>query len=239
MTGLRAVFSREIASFFRTPIGWVVIALHAALSGVVFAFLVLEPGDPASLRPFFGLAGWLLLFVAPAVSMRLVSDELRSGTIEPLLTAPISDWVVITGKYAAAVVFLMLMLAPTLVYVAVLEVFSEPDYGPIAAGYLGLMLSGALYLAAGIFFSALTASQTLAFLGTLFTMLLARLVTTDALASRAPGAVAGWLYAVSIDRRLADFSRGVIDTADAAFFLLAAGWFVTLAGIALQSRRWR
>lgn len=239
MTRLLAVFTRELAAYFRTPIGWVVIALYLALSGVVFSFLVLAPAEPASLRPFFGLSGWLLLFVAPAISMRLISEELRTGTIEPLLTAPVSDWVVIVGKYAAAVGFLLLMLAPTLIYPAILEWFSDPDYGPIAAGYLGLVLAGTLYLAAGTFFSALSASQTLAFLATLFTLLLVRLTTTDALASRAPETLAGWLYAVSIDRRLADFSRGVIDTGDVAFFLAASAWFLVLAVLALQSRRWR
>ena len=239
MTQLAAVMSRELASYFRTPIGWVVIALYLALSGVVFSFAVLRPGEPASLRSFFGLSGWLLIFVAPAISMRLFSEELRSGTIEPLLTAPISDWLVVLGKYAAAVGFLLLMLAPTLAYPAILESAGAPDYGPVIAGYTGLVLSGLLYLAAGLLFSTLSASQTLAFLGTLFTLILVRLVTLDDIASRAPAGVAEALFAVSIDRRLADFSRGVIDTGDAVFFLAASAWFVILATVALQSRRWR
>ena len=127
MTQLLAISSRELAAYFRTPVGWVVTALYLALSSVVFAVLVLAPAEPASLRPFFGLSGWLLMFVAPAISMRLISDEIRSGTIEPLMTAPVSDWLIILGKYAGAVAFLAIMLLPTLVYPATLEALSNPD----------------------------------------------------------------------------------------------------------------
>lgn len=239
MTQLLAIALRELSAYYRTPLGWVVTALFLTLSGVVFAFLVFAPGEPATLRAFFGLSGWLLLFIAPAISMRLIADELRSGTIEPLLTAPISDWLVVLGKYLGAALFLVLMLAPTLVYSATLEAFADPDYGPIAAGYLGLLLSGLLYLSAGTLFSTLTSSQTLAFLGTLLSLIMARLLTTDAIAQRAPAALGRNLYALSIDSRLGDFSRGVLDTGDIAFFLLTSAWLLVLAVLTLQSRRWR
>lgn len=239
MTQLGAIASRELLAYYRTPLGWVVTALYLALSGVVFGFLVLAPAEPASLRPFFGLSGWLLLFIAPAISMRLIADEYRAGTIEPLMTSPVSDWLIVAGKYVAAVAFLVLMLLPTAAFALTLEYFADPDYGPIASGYLGLLLAGIMYLAVGALFSALTSSQTLAFLGALFTLLLARIVTADAIAHRAPAAIGRALYAVSIDERLSDFSRGVIDTGDVSFFLLASVWLVILAVVALQSRRWR
>ncbi|RMH28987.1 MAG: hypothetical protein D6693_02665 [Planctomycetota bacterium] len=239
MTAALAIARREFAAYFRTPLGWVVIALYLALSGVVFALAVLAPAAPASMRPFFGLSGWVLLFVAPAVSMRLISDEIRSGTIEPLMTAPVSDWAVMAGKLAAALAFLVALLAPTGVYVAVLERVSDPDLGPVLAGYLGLALAGALYLSVGAFFSTLTGSQTLAYLGALFTLLLVRLATGEGVAGRAPDAVADALYAVSLDRRLGAFAAGVVDTADASFFVVASAWLYVLSVIALQSRRWR
>jgi len=239
MTQLLAIASRELAAYFRTPLGWVVTALYLTLSSVVFAFLVLVPAEPASLRPFFSLSGWLLMFIAPAISMRLISDEIRTGTIETLLTAPISDWLVILGKHLGAVAFLLVMLTPTLVYPLTLELFADPEYGPIASGYLGLVFSGCLYLAAGTLFSALSGSQTLAYLGTLFALLLVRLTTTDAIAQKAPALVSKWLYALSIDTHLAGFTAGVIDTGDLAFFLVTTAWLLTLAVVALQSRRWR
>ncbi len=239
MTQLLAISRRELAAYFRTPVGWVVIALYLALSSVVFAFLVLAPAEPASLRPFFGLSGWLLMFIAPAVSMRLISDEIRTGTIESLMTAPVSDWLIMIGKYGAAVAFLAIMLLPTLAYPATLEALANPDFGPVLAGYLGLALAGMLYLSIGALFSALTASQTLAFLGTLFTLLLVRLTTTEAIAQRAPEPLSSALFAISIDQRLSGFARGVISTGDVAFFACVSIWLVVLSVIALQSRRWR
>ena len=141
MTQFVAIATRELSSYFRTPVGWVVTALYVTLSSIVFAFMVLGPAEPASLRPFFGLSGWLLMFLAPAVSMRLMADEYRSGSIEALMTAPVSDWVVIAGKYIGAVAFLAIMLLPTLIYPATLEWLADPVLtdGPecVQVGYEG------------------------------------------------------------------------------------------------------
>lgn len=238
MRGTLAIASREFASFFRQPMGWVVIALYLALSGTVFAGTGLVPGEAASMSGFFNLSTWLLMFVAPAASMRLFADERRTGTDEPLMTSPVSDFGVVLGKYLGAAGFLLAMIAPTLVYPAVLEVFADPDYGPIAAGYLGLLLLGALYLAVGVVFSAVTDSQVVAFLGTLFFFLLLRLgVWVGAPAVGEPWA--SYLYRASFDLRAADFARGVIDTAHIVFFFAASGWFLALAGLIIFSRRWR
>ena len=102
--------------------------------------------------------------VAPAIAMRLMSEEFRAGTIEPLMAAPISDWAIVIGKYLGGVAFLLTLLAPTLLYVALLEWLSDPDYGPILAGYLGLTLLGMLYIAVGLLVSSLTRSTVVALL---------------------------------------------------------------------------
>lgn len=238
MRGACAIATREFAGFFRQPMGWVVVALFLALSGAVFALGSLQPGAPASLRGFFAVATWLLMFVAPAASMRLLADEHRVGTIEPLMTSPVSDWAIVTGKYAGAAGFLLAMLAPTLVYVGVLEVFADPDYGPIVAGYLGLILVGSLYLAVGLLFSTLTDSQIVAFLASLFFFLLLRLATLQG-AAYLGEPWAQYLYPLSIDMRMGDFAKGVIDTSHIVFFLVASAWFVVLSGAMLTLRRWR
>ncbi len=238
MRPLAAIATREYAAFFRLPIGWVVIALYLLLAGAVFALGTLRPGAPATLRELFNLSAWLLMFVAPAISMRLISDELRQGSIEPLMTSPLSDWQVITGKYVGALLFLLTMLAPTILFAGALELLADPDYGPIAAGYLGLTLIGMLYLAAGLFFSACTSSQVVAFLATIFFLLLLRLATTSGAAALGEP-LDRVLYALSPDLRLADFSRGVIDTSHVVVLLAMSAWFVTLAVVALESRRWR
>lgn len=238
MTRFWAIATREYASFFRVPLGWIVIALFLALSGIFFTARSILPGEPATMRAFFGIWWSLLAIVAPAISMRLLSEEIRTGTLEPLLTSPVAEASIIGGKYAAAVGFLCTMLAPTLVYVGVLTALGAPDPGPILAGYVGIVLLGMLYLAVGTLASALTSSQTLAFLGTLFALLLAEIVAVQA-GHAAPPPLDRFLYALSPSLRAADFAKGVIDTGHVVFFLAASGWFLALAAVALEVRRWR
>lgn len=238
MVPLMAVAQREYASMFRIPLGWVVVALFICLSSIFFVGRSISPGAAATMRDFFSVWWGLLLFLAPAISMRGFSDELRSGTIESSLTSPVPEAVLVAGKYAAAVGFLVTMLVPTLAYVGVLELLSRPDYGPVLSGYLGLLLLGMLYLAVGVLASACTASQTLAFLGTLFTLLMLDLLPSR-IAPLLPETLGRIAYAISPSNRAADFYRGLIDSSHVVFFLAASMWALTLATIVLQSRRWR
>lgn len=241
MSRTLAIASRELASFFRLPIGWVVIAFFMLLMGIVFVS-GLQPGQPATMRGLFGLSVLLLIFVAPAISMRLLAEERRSGTIEPLMTAPISDWELVIGKYLGGVGFLLAMLAPTLLFVGVLEAAAAPDYGPILAGYLGLLLLGMLYLSVGLLASALTSNQIVAFLTTLFFLLVMRIASLQGAqyVSQNFGEQYGAaLYALSVDLRMADFAKGVIDTGHIVFFLAASLWFLVLTVAAVEFRRWR
>ena len=239
MTSLWAIAMREFRSFFRVPVGWVVVALYLFLAGVIFAERILIPGEPSTLRYFFGISGFLLLPVVPAISMRLFSEEFKSGTIEPLMTSPVGDLSIVAGKYLGGALFLGAMLAPTILYPITLLLVSDPkpDPGPILAGYLSLVLLGLLYLAVGTLASALTSNQTLAFLATFLFLLMTLLITSDAVAL--PPAVARWAGYVSLAPRLADFAKGVIDTSHIVFFVAASAWFLVLTYVALQTRRWR
>jgi ABC-2 type transport system permease protein len=230
---------RELGSYFHTPAGWIIIALYAFLTGIVFAFLVLSPGAPAGLRPFFAVAGWLLLPVAPAVTMRLIAEELRTGSIESILTAPVSSTSLVLGKYLGAVCFLAAMMLPTLVYVGVvMRVANAPlDFGPILSGYLCLALLGMMYLAIGTLASSLTPNATLAFMATMFTIL--ALLFAPWAADFLPAAARPVIGSLSLADRIGDFAKGVIDTGHVVFFLSAAGWFLLLAVIAMEVRRWR
>lgn len=237
MTACWSITRREFASFFRTSIGWVVIALYMLLMGIWVARAIM-PGEPASLRTVFQISQVLLLFVAPAISMRLLAEERRSGTIETLSTAPASDWVIAFGKYFGALLFLLAMLAPTLLFVGNLEVVADPDYGPIASGYLGVVLLGMLYLSVGLLFSSFTQNQVVAFLGTLFFFLILLLGTT--IGAGALGEPwAGYLRILSLGTRLEDFARGIVDTGHIVFFVSLSVWFVCLTAISLEFRRWR
>lgn len=238
MTPVCSIAWREFASYFRASIGWVVIALYMLLAGLTVALTTIRPGEPATMRDFFAVSHWLLLIVVPAVSMRLLSEEFRTGSIEPLMTAPVSDWQVVIGKYAGGLLFLLAMLAPTLAHVGVLEMIAAPDYGPIAAGYTGLLLVGMLYLAVGLLASSLTPNQIVAYLGTMFFLMLVLFA-----ASQGPRFVGepwdGVLISLSLNRRIEDFARGVIDTRHVVFFASASAWFLVLAVVSLEFRRWR
>jgi ABC-2 type transport system permease protein len=239
MRSLWAVAIREFRSFFKIPLGWVAVALYLFLAGVIFAERILIPGEPSSLRYFFGISGFLLLPVVPAVSMRLFSEEYKSGTIEPLTTSPIGDASIVLGKYLGAAMFLGTMVLPTLVYAAILMFVSDPrpDPGPMVAGYLSLALLGLLYLAVGTLASALTANQTLAFLGTFLFLLLYTLVTSDVVGL--PPVAAKWAAELSLGPKLIDFAKGVIDSAHVVFFLSGVLFFLLLTYVAVQTRRWR
>ena len=232
------IAQRELSSMFRVPAGWIIIALFAFLTAILFVNQTIIPGQTGTLRYFFLYAGWLLIPIAPAISMRLMSEEYRSGSFEALRTAPASDWAVTIGKYLGSLGFLMLMLVPTLVYPIILNIVSSPapDLGPIFAGYLMLLLVGMLYLSIGMLASSLTASQTLAFLGTVMTLILL-MVLTSIIAQQTSVQTGILLSMFSITDRITEFSKGIIDTATIAFFLIGSIWMLILACAVLEVRR--
>jgi ABC-2 type transport system permease protein len=238
MSAALAIARRELASFFRIPLGWIVTALFLFLSAIAFFQHSLEPGRAATLQEFFTMWWSLLSVIAPAISMRLLAEETRAGTIEPLMSSPASEVAIAAGKYLGAVAFLVLCLAPTLVFPGVLLSLSRPDVGPIIAGYLGMILLGMAYLAVGLLFSALTSSQTLAFLGTILTLILLERGATEA-AAYLPEPWDSVASALSMGVRLADFAKGLIDTRHIVFFLGVSAWFVLMAALVLRIRRWR
>ncbi|MDX2148382.1 MAG: ABC transporter permease [Planctomycetota bacterium] len=240
MRAMLTIAARELGASFRLPVGWLTLAFFLLVSGIVFGVLVLTPGQPASMRTFFMVAGWLLLPVAPAISMRALSEELRAGTLESLMASPASDAAIVMGKFLACVATLVLMLVPTLAHVLILAGLAQPamDFGPVLAGYLSLVLVGTFYLAIGLFFSSLTSSQTLAFLGTLFTLLLVLLLPVIP-PGTLPEGVRAALAKLAAGSRAGEFARGVVDTGHVVFFLAGAVVFLVATHASVQSRRWR
>jgi len=233
-----AIARREFVSFFRVPAGWIILALFSFLSGVLFVNQTLIPGQPGTMRYFFIASAWLLIPIAPAVSMRLLAEEYRTGSFEALRTTPAGDWSVATGKFLGALAFLGAVLAPTLALPVTLALVSDPapDPGPVVSGYLMLVLVGSLYLAIGLLASSLTSSQTLAFLGTIMTLALMMAVTT-LLAPHAGGRAARVLEALSIVARAAELGKGIVDSATVLFFLIGTLWMLALTGGVLEARR--
>ena len=167
------IAKRELAGLFFSPIAYVVLGAFA-IGASTFFLQGFEPGQPASMRSTFDAVVWLLVFLAPAISMRLISEELRSGTFERLMTSPVSDAQVVLGKWLGALVFFCVMLLPLVVHAIALELVGSPELGPIVTGMLGLVLVGALYLAIGVFASAWSQNQIIAFLVTVSITLVER-----------------------------------------------------------------
>lgn len=234
---LLAIAGREVGSMFRTPVGWIVTALYALLTAVLFTLQTIDPGGPATLRYFFTPAAWLLMIVAPALSMRLFSEEYKSGTIEPLATAPVGPLVIVVGKYLGAVASVAAMLIPTLAYPIVLAALADGplDAGAIASGYLGLILISMLYLAFGAFVSATTDSQVLAFLVTTITLVLL-MVAAGPAARHAPGFILPIIAEMNVQQRAAVFAAGVFETRHAGFFLFQSGGCLACAYAVLSIR---
>lgn len=237
MSALLAIATREFTAAWRTSTGWIVAAIFALAAGLVLSATTLAPSNVATMRAVFSTAHWILLIAAPAISMRLVAEESRSGSLETLLASPAQDLAIAAGKFLGALATIAVLLLTTIPALIVLAVLAPIDPGPLLAGYTGVILASGLYLAVGLACSALTDSQVTAFLATVFLMAI-----WNAGAALAPTLNVPLLTTVgdhlSIATRLETFARGLIDTGDIVFFLSA--WWVGIAvtAAALSWRRW-
>jgi ABC-2 type transport system permease protein len=155
---------RELSAYFVSPVAYVAMALFLVIAGFFFALADFRPGAPAAMRSIFEVMMVILVFVVPIVTMRSLSEERRTGTLESLLTAPVTDWQIVLAKFLAVLAFFGILVSPTLAYVFLLTRYSlsTPDYGLIAGGYVGLGFMACLYFSLGLFISSLTRSQIVA-----------------------------------------------------------------------------
>ena len=243
MRAVLATYLRELRAYFVSPLAYVVLFFFLIVNGIVFgnlASILSDPQAPAGppMTYFFGSTTLMLLILGVVLTMRLVSEELRSGSIEVLMTAPVTEGQVIAGKYLAALTFFASLWLPTLVYAALVDYYGEIDWGPVAAGYLGILLIGALFLAVGIFASATTSSQLVAAMITAALLFLLFLLGwfTDIFAGETAKQVFTYL---SLGDHIDEFSRGIVDTRRLVFYLSATLFFLFLASRALEDKKWR
>jgi len=232
------VARREISGYFFSPMAYVIGALFLLSSGLWFFHRIFVPGNEASLRPLFEAMAYIMVFAVPLLTMRLISDEYRSGTIESLMTAPITDTEVIIGKYLGVMGFYAVLLACTAAFLALMAAYGQPDAGIAAMGYLGMLLLGSTYVAAGIFASTMTRYQMVAAivgiaLLAFFTILMQTLVVH---APEPVNYIAARLNAMTYFK---DFSRGIFDTRGVVYFISATALLLMLSVKTLESQRWR
>jgi ABC-2 type transport system permease protein len=229
------IFQRELRSAFNSPVAYVVIVVFLAIVGWFFTsnlFLM----NAASMRLAFELIPLVFLFFVPAVTMRLLAEEKKSGTFELLVTKPVSDLEIVLGKFLAGVSLVAAALLPTLVYLITLLFIGSPDLGPVIGGYLGLMLMGSAYVAIGVFASSLTENQIVAFI-TGFLIVLA-LFLADKVLIYMPSSIASVLEFLAIDYHFGNIARGVIDSRDIVYFLSLLTASLMLATTSLERRKW-
>jgi len=238
MTRATVIARRELSSYFISPMAYVAMFLFLLANGLFF-MQDFQPGQPVGMRAIFDWMVWLLVFVTPVLCMGLLAQEWASGTIETLMTAPVGEHDVVLGKFLGSLAFLLVLLAPTLLYVVMLAIYGRPDIGPIFSGYLGIILVGALFIAIGLFCSSLTRSQIVA--AVVAAAILAVITLVPMFASERAGLPAFWrrLSQAMVFQRYTDFSRGVIDTSHFVFFLATTGVFLFLSTKVLESRRWK
>ncbi len=214
------IAKRELRSFFDSLMAYVMIVLFLGFSGF---FTWLFGGDvflvnQASLQSFFGISFWTLFFFIPAITMGLLADERKTGTIELLVTKPVSDWQIIAGKFLAAFLLICITLGLTLPYYFTVASIGKIDHGAVWMGYLGLLFMSASYISIGLFASSITSNQIVAFLIALFIGIVFHLIF-GLVGSSSGGFIAGILGYLSLSTHYESMARGVIDTKDIFYFL--------------------
>ncbi|MEW6752296.1 MAG: ABC transporter permease subunit [Candidatus Latescibacterota bacterium] len=260
MRNLLAVYAKEMRSYFVSPVAYVIAGVFLFLSGYLFRNILMQfnywclqfaqrsqmmgmQGMPnlnlneMVVTQFFAVMDFIWLLVIPMLTMRLFAEEKKTGTIELLMTSPLSTTQLLLGKFLACLSLFTLIVALTLVYSAILEIYGSPDWGPIFSGYLGYLLLGGAFISIGILASALTENQVVAVLLAFGVLLLFWLI--DWSANFAGPTAAKVLQYLSFIEHLQDFQRGVVDTKDVIFYLSFIFLCLFATTRVLESRRWR
>jgi ABC-2 type transport system permease protein len=243
---MRAIYFKEINAFFSSIIGYIVIGIFLVLMGLVMwvfpEYSVLQ-GNFANMDTLFSMAPQIFLFLIPAVTMRTFAEEMQTGTIELLVTRPISDWQIVGGKFFACLTLVMFALLPTLLYYVTVYNLGAPtgnlDSGGILGSYIGLLFLAASFVAIGIFASSLTNNQIVAFLSAAFLCFFVFQVFD--LLSRLPiffGKTDDIVQSIGIQYHYDSMSRGVLDSRDVIYFLSLTAVFLAATVLSLGRRRW-
>jgi ABC-2 type transport system permease protein len=228
---------RELRQFFDSLIAYILIVVFLGLSGF---FTWLYGSDiffigQATLQPFFSVAYFTLFFFIPALTMRMIAEENKSGTIELLITKPVTDWEIILGKFLSCLLLIVIALALTLPYYITVASIGKIDHGAVWCGYLGLILTSMTYISIGLFASSLTGNQIVAFLLSLLIGVFF-LIIFNVLASDSSGLIGQIIDYLNLQTHFESISRGVVDSKDVIYFLSISAFGLILAEIMLSKR---
>jgi ABC-2 type transport system permease protein len=230
------IASRELKSYFASPVAYAVGFFFLLILGGWFYFITVLSEHQASMVGIFNLLGYLCIPVAAVITMHLFSEERRSGTIELLMTYPLMDWQVVLGKYLASLVLYAFVLALTIEFPIFLTIFGNPDWGVILTGYFGAFLIGAAFLAMGVLASSLSRSAVVAAIICLLMLFALRFIGAGAALGGPLGKV---LHYISFSAELGNFSNGLVDTRDIAYLGSFAFLSLFAAVRVIEINRWK
>lgn len=228
------IMGKELKDFFISPIAYIVISVFLLVTGWLF-FSTFFVYNQADMRNFFNLLPMTFAFVVPAITMRLFSEELNTGSYETLLTLPVTFREIIVGKFLAGVVFVGAILVPTLAYPVCVSLMGELDWGPVIGGYAGAMMLGAAFTAIGLFASALTRNQIIAFI--LGAVICFALTTMDRMLFFFPTAVLNVVNYLGASSHFQNVAKGIIDSRDILYFLSLVFLGLYAAHLAMQEKK--
>lgn len=236
MTSVLTVFQREINNYFLSPIAYVVIAVFMVFSGYFFS-VMLGITQETTLRYSLAYTQFILSILTPVITMRLLAEENKTGTIEPLMTAPITDFEVVFGKFLSAWALYNIMVVPTAFYIIFLAWVGSPDYGAIVASYVGIVLMGGLFVSIGLLVSAVTKNQIVAAVIGIVALLILLVIGLASSGSE------GWFYSslryIGTYDHWDTFTKGIIDTRDVIYYVSFTALLIFIVVRIVESRRWR
>ena len=235
LSNVGTIFKKELRSYFNSAVAYVVIVVFLAIVGWMYTssmFLI----NVASLRMMFELIPLVFLFVVPAITMRLLAEEKKAGTIELLTTKPLHDWEIVAGKFLAAWALIGIALIPTLIYYVTVVFLGDIDNGPVIGGYLGLLFMAGVYVAIGLLASSFTENQIVAFIVGLLLMFVFFMM--DKVLIFVPDFMTSIVEYLGIDFHFSNIARGVIDSRDVVYFGSVLGFTLYLSVVSLEKRKW-
>lgn len=238
MSNVLTITGRELKAYLLSPLAWIIIALFGFFTGFIFVQVIFQT-QRADMSPMFNWMAVLALILSPALTMRLFSEEYKQGTMELLLTAPARDWQIVLGKFLAAWVGFAVILLPTLWQVLILKRYGDPDLGILGTSYLGVLLLGSAFVGVGMFASALTQNQFIAYMIGMIFLLFLWVADAPANALGQNNAIGNLLRHLSLPYQFQDFFTGVLDSEHLLYFISVALIACVLTTLIVSSRRWR
>ncbi len=232
------LFKKELMSYFNSPIAYIFIGVFLVVGNWLFFKNFFLFGQ-ANLRPYFDLLPWIFLFMSPAVTMRLWAEEKKSGTIEFLLTLPVTDWQVVIAKFLGALTFMAIALALTFTLPLTVSGLGNIDWGPVIGGYIGSIFLAGAYLSLGLFISSLTKNQIIAFILAMMASFVAFMIGADFVLFGAPQFLVPIMEFLGLGSHFYNISKGIIDSRDIIYYSSFIFLFLWLNVRVIESRGWK